>query len=540
MSQVKPEVVNRRIELFEKRFGKAHLYLAYHAAFPLALTPDLLYSLWANFPRDIHGEFLNIPWIAVADLLLSGLCEEVGYELYEMDLAIRNLLLKQLKEDEKFGQARINELSDFLLDYTRQQFQSDDFDTEFVQSQRWIALAYTRPHEVACEIALAFSKLDLQDTAEMVRLASLTATITEPLAEFQPLLIYARGMAKFARGNLADAKAQFDELVAGGKPIQIVGVRLPIPEEMRTSLFKRLTRREFIELATLGSAGLLMTVVFRSLQEDSRLQSFQFETVTVDARGNIINRSNEQARYFAEDLGNGVSLEMVQIPEGIFTMGSPAGEAQRDSDESPQRQVRIPGFFMGKYAVTQEQYQAIMGINPARFKGDKRPVETVSWNDAVEFCEKLSQKTGKTYRLPSEAEWEYACRAGTITPFYFGETITTDLVNYNGNYPYVSAPKGEYRQQTTNVGIFPPNSFGLYDMCGNIWEWCEDVYNDSYQSAPTDGSAWLTGSDNNIKLLRGGSWSNDAWDCRSAIRLGIGPANRYLNVGFRIVAVVLA
>ncbi|WP_414579478.1 hypothetical protein [Anabaena sp. CCY 9402-a] len=166
----------------------------------------ITYSLWANFLRDIYGDFLNIPWIAVADVLLSGLCEEVGHELYEMDLAIRNLLVKHLKEDKRFGQARINELSDFLLDYIRQQFQSDDFDTEFVQSQRWIALAYTRPHEVAREIALAFSQLDLQDTAEMVRLASLTATITEPLAEFQPLLIYTRGMAKFARGNLADAK----------------------------------------------------------------------------------------------------------------------------------------------------------------------------------------------------------------------------------------------------------------------------------------------------------------------------------------------
>ena len=122
--------------------------------------------------------------------------------------------------------------------------------------------------------------------------------------------------------------------------------------------------------------------------------------------------------------------------------------------------------------------------NPSYFKGEKRPVEKVSWDEAVEFCKKLSQKTGKTYRLPSEAEWEYACRAGTTTPFYFGETITPDLVNYNGNYPYGSAPKGEYREQTTDVGKFPPNSFGLYDMHGNVWEWCEDVYNANYIDAP--------------------------------------------------------
>jgi serine/threonine protein kinase len=122
----------------------------------------------------------------------------------------------------------------------------------------------------------------------------------------------------------------------------------------------------------------------------------------------------------------------------------------------------------------------------------------------VPICEKLSQKTGKTYRLPSEAEWEYACRAGTTTPFYFGETITTDLVNYNGNSTYASAPKGQYRQQTTPVGSFPPNAFGLYDMHGNVWEWCQDHWHDNYNGAPTDGSAWTDDNDNRSRLLRGG------------------------------------
>lgn len=134
-----------------------------------------------------------------------------------------------------------------------------------------------------------------------------------------------------------------------------------------------------------------------------------------------------------------------------------------------------------------------MGNNPSRFKGEKRPVERVSWKDAVEFCQKLSALTGETYRLPSEAEWEYACRAGTTTPFYFGKTITSDLVNYDGNYPYGSGPKGTYRKETTEVGQFPPNAFGLYDMHGNVQEWCADTYHDSYQGAPTDGSVWEKG-----------------------------------------------
>jgi formylglycine-generating enzyme required for sulfatase activity len=174
-----------------------------------------------------------------------------------------------------------------------------------------------------------------------------------------------------------------------------------------------------------------------------------------------------------------------------------------------------------------------MGVNPSSFQGNNRPVESVSWDDAVTFCEKLSQKTQKNYKLPSEAEWEYACRAGTTTPFYFGESITTDLVNYDGNYTYGSAPKGQYRQQTTDVGSFPPNAFGLYDMHGNVWEWCQDDYINSYNNAPTDGSA-LTGR-SSIKLLRGGSWDSYPEACRSACRGNTNLDNDYYLFGFRVV-----
>jgi formylglycine-generating enzyme required for sulfatase activity len=177
-----------------------------------------------------------------------------------------------------------------------------------------------------------------------------------------------------------------------------------------------------------------------------------------------------------------------------------------------------------------------MGNNPSSFKGNNRPVETVSWDDAVTFCQKLSQKTGNNYRLPSEAEWEYACRAGTKTPFYFGDNITTDLVNYDGNYPYKSAPKGKYRKQTTDVGNFPPNAFGLYDMHGNVWEWCEDDWHENYISAPTNGSAWNSRGGSNIKMLRGGSWSDYARLCRSALRRRYSLDGRGSYFGFRVVS----
>jgi formylglycine-generating enzyme required for sulfatase activity len=249
-----------------------------------------------------------------------------------------------------------------------------------------------------------------------------------------------------------------------------------------------------------------------------------------------INVNINAQSSFTEDLGNGVKLEMIAIPGGTFWMGSPANEAERGDNESPQHQVTVPSFFMGKYPLTQAQYQAIMGKNPAYFKGNNRPVENVSWDDAVRFCQKLSQRTGKNYRLPSEAEWEYACRAGTKTPFSFGDNITTDLVNYDGTYPYKSAPKGKYREQTTDVGTFPPNAFGLYDMHGNVWEWCEDDWHENYIDAPTDGSAWNSQSGSNTKLLRGGSWYSDARYCRSANRAGYLRDFRNTLYGFRVVS----
>ncbi|WP_016952026.1 bifunctional serine/threonine-protein kinase/formylglycine-generating enzyme family protein [Anabaena sp. PCC 7108] len=279
--------------------------------------------------------------------------------------------------------------------------------------------------------------------------------------------------------------------------------------------------------------------------------TFEFETAKLILKSGVfglgkgweIQRSRKKARLFIQNLGNGVNLEMVAIPGGTFFMGSPENEESRSSSDSPQHQVNVPPFFMGKYPVTQKQWQAIAALpkvkidlesDPSNFKGDNLPVERVSWDSVQEFCARLSQRTSKAYRLPSEAEWEYACRAGTTTPFYFGETISTDLANYNGNYTYGSGVKGEYREKTTDVGKFPANAFGLYDMCGNIWEWCEDEWHENYIDAPTDGSAWLDGSNNNTRMLRGGSWDFDPWFCRSALRLGSWRGARYSHLGFRL------
>lgn len=249
-------------------------------------------------------------------------------------------------------------------------------------------------------------------------------------------------------------------------------------------------------------------------------------------------RDGNSPRTLTLDCGGGVTTELVLIPAGKFLMGSLDSEPQRDDDEGPQHRVTISRpFYMGKFEVTQAQWQAVMGSNPSCFKGDgDLPVERVSWNDCVEFCRKLASKTGRTVRLPSEAEWEYACRAGTTTPFHFGRTISTDQANYDWNYTYGTGVKGAW-QVTTPVGSFPASAWGLHDMHGNVWEWCEDVYHDSYAGAPTDGSAWTSGGNQDDRLLRGGGWYGNPWFCRSANRVRYRSDDRYGLSGFRVVVV---
>jgi formylglycine-generating enzyme required for sulfatase activity len=277
---------------------------------------------------------------------------------------------------------------------------------------------------------------------------------------------------------------------------------------------------------------------------ESQLQRFRAETVQVDQDGSIVKRHIIEPEYFTERV-NGIGIEMVAIPGGRFWMGSPNGEADRLDMESPQHEVSVSDFFLGKFTVTQAQWRAVaqlpqinksLNADPSNFKGDNRPVEQVSWDDAQEFCARLSQATGKAYRLPSEAQWEYACRAGTTTPFAFGATLNTDIANYRGDLAYGNGKKGVSREQTVDVGSFPPNAWGLYDMHGNVWEWCEDSWHNNYNGAPTDGTAWIDNSTES-KLLRGGSWIHAPRNCRSAIRGGSSRDDRDRFIGFRVLCV---
>ncbi len=281
----------------------------------------------------------------------------------------------------------------------------------------------------------------------------------------------------------------------------------------------------------------------------SAINTFQFEVISVNERGQEVERHQQTIEYRAEYLDNEIVLEMVLIPGGTFLMGSPKTELGRLKNEEPQHSVIVKPFLMSKYPITQAQWKAVasfpkihqdLELDPSDFQGANRPVEQVSWHDAVEFCVRLSKKTGHEYRLPTEAEWEYACRAGTTTPFHFGETITPNLANYDCNYSYKSAPKRNYRKQTNPVGEFQlANAFGLFDMHGNVWEWCLDYWHESYINAPINGSAWVTDNQNELRVLRGGSWYNDPRDCRSAFRYNWDLDDRLNRIGFRVVCPVV-
>jgi formylglycine-generating enzyme required for sulfatase activity len=249
----------------------------------------------------------------------------------------------------------------------------------------------------------------------------------------------------------------------------------------------------------------------------------------------------KQARYFTESLGEDQGLDMVQIPGGEFDMGSADDDENGYSDERPQHRVSVPSFFMGRYPVTQAQWRAVAAMpqikqpleaDPARFKGDRHPVESVSWYDAVEFCDRLSAHTGRTYRLPTEAEWEYACRAHTTTPYAFGPKLTADLANFAGAD---EADEGEKREGTTPIDCFDyANGFGLWDMHGNVFEWCLDHWHGNYEGAPEDGSAWFTDSEDASRVIRGGSWDYFPRSCRSAYRNYFYPRGSNNSFGFRV------
>ncbi|MBV8336676.1 MAG: SUMF1/EgtB/PvdO family nonheme iron enzyme [Alphaproteobacteria bacterium] len=390
-------------------------------------------------------------------------------------------------------------------------------------------------------------------------------------------LVYRNGF-ELSHGRWESDLAEMIHRLNLGPPIRDGSVRQPAsvdaasiaaiapakPRDRKRPGLIRLSRRQAVGIAataTLRTAAVIAVPAIRKLISKPALRTISFEVASVDEKGTRIPSGTYAAAAFTEAVGSSAGLDMISIPAGSFVMGSPADEPERQPNESPQHRVTLPPFFLGAAPVSQEQWAAVISAhpdrirrylepNPSLFMGIDLPVETICWDDAEEFCLRLAAITGRPYRLPSEAEWEYACRAGTVTPFNVGPTITPDLANYCGtggavcgesegksiasdvyygvhytSGAYGQGPTGIFRDTTTPPGTFPRNRFGLFDMHGNVWEYCLDTVTDNYAEAPLDGSAYISGPPATPRILRGGSWSHNPAICRSAYRDGNVPSD---------------
>ncbi len=489
-----------RLRLFEKENELNTRELAKRAAFPLSLSPNLLYYL-----RQHQDKNNQAPWYAIADILLSSLVRKIDRELYEMSPDVRKLLLEKLTPEE------LKSLAYQLQTYIQEQIGDYCSQSVYWQNQQWLALAYLKPSQAVNEIRqLLAEAIKNNNRVRLVRLTALLKNLSAALADYEPLLLLNEPIAAYSRGDLNH-----------------VGNVLQLSPEDEGTLQKRLIDK-----------------VAAIVHYNENLFLFTAETVLVNKTGQVIERKPVKAYFYDENLAEVRKwkkaqnyIRMMYIPQGEFWMGTEDEEIERlvkkfgwdgFRSERPQHLVKVPAFYMSQTPITQAQWRAIaatakididLKTNPSRFIGDELPVESVNWYQATEFCKRLSRETKREYRLPSEAEWEYACRAGTKTPFHFGETITADLANYRATETYADEFTGKYRRKTTPVGYFQvANAFGLYDMHGNVWEWCADTWHDNYHVAPTDGSAWTKNGNDNYSPLRGGSWCDGPDACRSAVR----------------------
>jgi eukaryotic-like serine/threonine-protein kinase len=383
--------------------------------------------------------------------------------------------------------------------------------------------------------------------------------LISPLVMVLNKMLQQRHLDRYA--NAAEALTAIDAILLGRDPGTENQSNLQLlPSHKLASIFDRVSidRSIFLKLIGLGSLGAIgLFSISKPIQPSEheldpnqqvnlddmptidRLAMIKVTSIKLNDYGNIIDRPQSHSYIFQEELGDGTFLTMVQIPPGTFMMGSPDREEGQESCEQPEHPVNIPTFYLGQTQITQAQWTAIFPDRQGTFSSNHQvPIDSISWLDAIEFCHRLSTNTGRKYRLPTESEWEYACRATTTNPFAYGDTISPSIVNYDAARPYGESVKGICRGKSTPVATFPPNLFGLYDMHGNLWEWCLDEWFANYRDAPQDGSArgdLETRTENTQRVVRGGSWFSAGQMCRAASRSSLPASYRHNHYGFRVV-----
>jgi formylglycine-generating enzyme required for sulfatase activity len=538
-AQISPtEADNLWLAFCQQASPEAQRLMRKMAAAPLLTLPVLRYLLAAELPDQLAP-------LPLAEVLVSGLvrrCEgdgEINPNLVQFELlpAVQQLLEDQLDPYRKVKV--IQAITDLLERHWNQQGRRDSFQTLLTDPRTPLPAGAEGLAHIANVTAAMLDRLPGQpfrELAQELRTGTGTGSLPPPL--WPPAVAFEEEV--FETAQLVEVP-----------PLELVRVETAWFEELNLKPLK------FTTAKIQPSAG----VRFGARGETARDPDIVFSEGAAWCFHEPLWESRDAT---AQPLPQ---LTLVEIPTGTFLMGSPSDEPERSADEGPQHEVTLQGFFISQTPITLAQWRQVaewskqpaehwgreLNPNPSSFDeqpdSDQRPVENVSWHDAMEFCKRLSQRTGRTYTLPSEAQWEYACRAGSITPFHFGPTITTELANYDGNGSYADGTKGLYRRQTTPVGMFPANDWGLHDMHGNVGEWCLDHWHNSYEGAPADGSAWLNptvpnkkpstekanDSEKEPRLLRGGSWFLSPRNCRSAYRYLARPGYADDYVGFRVV-----
>ncbi|MCP4698523.1 MAG: formylglycine-generating enzyme family protein [Gammaproteobacteria bacterium] len=469
MSNPTPNQAIPQVLAYEQKFGSGHFNLACHAAFAFILSPELLNLIHLNFLDDE-----NIPWTAEADVLLSPLCHPVGEDLFQFDPAVRQVLLVELENH--CGWLRLFDLANFLIDYLHEKPSQN---SESEEIHRWLARAYIEPDKVIQELnswltgaSAAPAVSDRETLAEQIRFTHIVEITSDVLEQ--------------------SGSELYPQMISRSRELVQRIYRVPGTVQKPESKQEQRPKRK------------------QNLEEPA-------EKVTAGLHD-----------YLSD--GKTLGPAMVYLPEGSFRMGSPEGKRGWFEEGSPEHEVALSSFSVGQYPVTFEEYDRFCADAKRKKPDDRkwgrarRPVIHVSWEDARAYCKWLSRQTGQNYRLLTEAEWEYACRAETQTRYSFG-----DEEGELGEYAWYDKNSG---RQTHPAGEKKPSAWKLYDMHGNVWEWVNDYWADNYSSEPqTDPKGPNTGSS---RVIRGGSWDITARICRSAMRGRNDPGGRDSSLGFRL------
>ncbi len=501
-----PKAAREEVVRFGRRFGPEAFLLATHVALPLVLTPELVHLIRVNF----LGPF-GVPAVAEVDLLLSPLCRPLDEPMYEMEPQVRDVLLETLREE--FGDVRLAELVEFLLAYRRETPEAEQSADE-AEAHKWVTDAWLEP----------------ADTMENLSESLETGGAETPLARAQRLRVAV--LAESLAGLLAAREAER------------IGEFLGRSRKVAQALLENGGERSKAGSADVradgsgeGGTELVPGHVIRIPVEKYGLE-FEFAWIppgkfwmgqTAEETKLLIEVAGEEKyqKFFARELPR----HRVALTRGFYMQTTPVTVAQWKAFHEATGYRTEAEREDGAYGWTGSEWKKQKGVvwkTPGFAQTDDHPVTCVSWNDVSEFLKWI----GEDYRLPTEAEWEYACRAGTEGAFWTGRCLGTDQANYDGNYPLEGCPKGEYRETTTPVNTFSPNPWGLHDMHGNVWEWCSDWFGGYPDGPATDPTGPESGV---LRVARGGSWDGYARYCRSAYRSGGKPEDRNYYLGFRLV-----